>query len=151
MAAPLTGKKVLIIVVSAFAVIIGVNLVMAWQAIATFPGLEVANSYVASQDFDADRAAQEALGWQITPEYGDGTISLIIRDRAGLPAPVDTLAVVIGRPTHVRDDQRPALVYQRGIYTAPVTLAPGNWLIHIDAKAKDGTAFRQRLDFFVKG
>ncbi len=151
MTAPLTGTKVLIIVVSAFALIIGVNLVMAWQAISTFPGLEVANSYVASQDFDADRAAQEALGWNVTPEYANGIISLIVRDKAGLPAPIATLEVVIGRTTHVRDDQRPELAYRGGMFTAPVALKPGNWLIHVEAKAKDGTLFRQRLDFFVKG
>ena len=65
----ITGKHVLAITVSAFAVIIGVNVVMAWKAISTFPGLEVKNSYVASQTFDADRAAQQALGWTLVPEY----------------------------------------------------------------------------------
>ena len=53
----LTGRKVLLIMCSAFAVIIGVNLTLAFQAVATFPGLEVKNSYVASQSFDDDRAA----------------------------------------------------------------------------------------------
>ncbi len=47
---------------SAFAVIIAVNLVLAFKAVRTFPGLEVENSYVASQTFDAERTAQEALG-----------------------------------------------------------------------------------------
>ena len=61
--AELKGKHVLGIAVGAFGVIIAVNLVMAYQAISTFPGLEVANGYVASQTFDADRKAQEALGW----------------------------------------------------------------------------------------
>ena len=53
MAAPLTGRKVLLIAVVAFGVIIGVNVLMAVKAISTFPGLEVQNSYVASQVFDA--------------------------------------------------------------------------------------------------
>ena len=47
----------------AFGVIIAVNLTLAFNAVRTFPGLEVKNSYVASQSFDADRAAQNALGW----------------------------------------------------------------------------------------
>ena len=49
----------------AFGVIIGVNVVMATKAIGTFPGLEVKNSYVASQSFDKRRDAQEALGWDV--------------------------------------------------------------------------------------
>ena len=52
MTRPLTGKHVLAITLVAFGVIIGVNVLMAVKAVGTFPGLEVANSYVASQDFD---------------------------------------------------------------------------------------------------
>ena len=46
----LTGRKVLAITVGFFAVIIAVNLFMAFKAVGTFPGLEVKNSYVASGD-----------------------------------------------------------------------------------------------------
>ena len=59
----ITGRHVLLGMVGAFGVIITVNVVMAWQAVSTFPGLEVKNSYVASQTFDAERKAQLALGW----------------------------------------------------------------------------------------
>jgi nitrogen fixation protein FixH len=48
----------------AFGLIIAVNLTLAFNAIRTFPGLEVKNSYVASQSFDRDRQAQTALDWQ---------------------------------------------------------------------------------------
>ena len=58
----LTGWHVLAIFVGAFGVIIGVNVALAWNAVATFPGLEVDNSYIASQTFDDRREAQEALG-----------------------------------------------------------------------------------------
>ena len=44
--AEITGKYVFAITASAFAVIIGVNLVLAFKAVSTFPGLEVKNSYV---------------------------------------------------------------------------------------------------------
>lgn len=147
----LTGRHVLAIAVSAFGIIIAVNLVMAWQAISTFPGLEVKNSYVASQTFDAEREAQEALGWTAAPEYEDGIFSVVLRDGNGLPAPVSEISVLVGRTTHVRDDQTPALVSRGGIYSAPMDLEPGIWLIHLEAKAADGTAFRQRIDFVVKG
>jgi len=151
MAKPLTGRKVLMIAVGAFGVIITVNLVMAWNAVSTFPGLEVKNSYVASQVFDKNRAAQEALGWVVEPEYSDGKLSLVIRDKSGLPAKVASLKALVGRTTHVRDDVTPKFNYVGGIFVAPLALAPGAWLIHLDAEAAAGTPFSQRIDLFVKG
>jgi len=149
---PLTGRKVLAIVVSAFALIIAVNVYMAVQAISTFPGLEVKNSYVASQTFDVDRASQESLGWTVTHSYGpDGVLTLVMRDAHGLPAPVRSLSVMLGRTTHVRDDRLVDLVYTGGVYTAKLDLQPGKWLLHLDATSEDGIAFRQRYDMFVNG
>lgn len=151
MAKEITGKKVLAFAVGAFGIIIGVNLVMAWQAVSTFPGLEVPNSYVASQSFDKERAAQEALGWTVEPSYENGVLSLVVRDKAGLPAPVAELKALVGRTTHVRADAEPKFTQAGGLFTAPVTLEPGAWLIHLDAKAADGTEFRQRIDLFIEG
>lgn len=147
----LTGRKVLAIAVSFFGVIIVVNVVMASRAVGTFPGVEVANSYVASQTFDKDRAAQEKLGWLVEPSYEDGVLSLVIRDAQGLPARVKTLQAIVGRTTMAADDQTPEFAFKGGIFTAPVALEPGAWLIHLNAEAADGTPFRQRLDLFVKG
>ncbi|MBW6507195.1 MAG: FixH family protein [Rhodobacteraceae bacterium] len=151
MTAPFTGRKMLVLTVGAFGVIIAVNLFMAFKAISTFPGLEVANSYVASQTFDADRKAQEALGWVVEPAYADGVLHIVIRDAAGLPASVRDISVLVGRPTSVRDDQTLVLAQAAGAYSAPVELSMGNWLLHLEAHAPDGTLFRQRLDFMVKG
>ena len=57
----LKGHHVLIMFVGGFSIIIAVNMTLAFNAVSTFPGLETKNSYVASQSFDADRAAQEAV------------------------------------------------------------------------------------------
>ena len=51
----LTGGHVLAMFVAMFGVIITVNMILAFSAVKTFPGLEVKNSYVASQSFDRDR------------------------------------------------------------------------------------------------
>ncbi|MBA4489687.1 FixH family protein [Paracoccus sp. S1E-3] len=142
---PLNGRRVLTIFVGLFTVIIGANLVMAVQAISTFPGLEVKNSYVASQQFDAAREAQEALGWLAEPSYDAGALVLKISDRQGLPAPVQALRVTIGRPTQKRDDVTPEMRYSGGLWVADLALAPGAWVIHLEADAPDGTVFRQRL------
>jgi nitrogen fixation protein FixH len=145
---------VLAITVGFFAVIITVNLVMARAALSTFPGLEVDNSYVASQTFDADRRAQIALGWQMTTAYDrdGGLLSLSFRDAdTGYPSPVARLDVLVGRATEAADDVRPVFVNRAGDFVAPVDLAPGKWLVRVEAEAADGTLFRQRIDLFVRG
>ncbi|MFN3824451.1 MAG: FixH family protein [Pseudorhodobacter sp.] len=149
----LTGRKVFAIVAGFFGVIITVNLFMAYSAVSTFPGLEVQNSYVASQGFDRDKAAQEALGWQLAPDYdaGEGRLRLTFTDAAGAPAEVVGLAVLVGRSTVARDDSRPEFVRQAGVFEAALALDPGKWMMRVEAEAADGTMFRQRIEFFVKG
>lgn len=151
MTKPLTGAKVLAITVSAFAVIIGANVVMAVKAVSTFPGLEVRNSYVASQVFDTERKAQEALGWTLNESLTDGTLRLAFRDRDGLPVAVERLSAVVGRTTEAAEDIRPDFAFRNGDYVAPLPLKPGKWMILLEAFAQDGTRFHQRLDLFVEG
>jgi nitrogen fixation protein FixH len=148
---PLTGRKVFLITASAFAVIIGVNITMAVMAVQTFPGLEVKNSYVASQVFDKERVAQEALGWALEPAYSDGVLTLTFRDAQGLPADVARLTAMIGRTTASADDVTPEFAYAGGAFSAPVRLDRGKWMVLVQAFAPDGTKFHQRIDLFVKG
>jgi nitrogen fixation protein FixH len=148
---PLTGRHVAIITVGAFAVIVGVNLVMAYQAVSTFPGVEVRNSYVASQGWNAARDAQVALGWTLQQDYADGTLTLRFTDAAGLPAPVAGLSVLVGRATEARSDQTPVFVREGGEYRADVALTPGKWMLRVEAEAEDGTKFRQRLSLSIRG
>lgn len=145
----LTGRHVLAITVGAFGIIIAVNLVMAVQAVRTFPGLEVANGYVASQTFDAERKAQQALGWTAVPEYRDGRLTLALTDAEGLPAVVQSIDVLVGRTTASNDDVRPELTRVAGVWEAPLSLARGKWMLKVEAVAADGTVFRQRLELFV--
>ena len=142
---PITGKHVLAGFIAAFGLIIGVNLVLAYSAVKTFPGLEVANSYVASQEFDIRREAQEALGWTVDAAHGDGQLVLSITDRTGAPVEVATLDAVLGRATQVKDDTTPDFRFDGTAYVAPVDLAPGNWNLRMVATAADGTEFRQRV------
>ncbi|MBW4709335.1 FixH family protein [Roseobacter sp. YSTF-M11] len=141
----LTGRHVAIMFVSAFTVIIGVNLLLAYSAVKTFPGLEVKNSYVASQHFDRDREAQTGLGWSVSAQARGGEVILSITDKNGDPVDVASLEATLGRATHVRDDQSPEFVFDGRNYVASTTLAEGNWNLRMIAQAKDGTAFRQRV------
>lgn len=152
MASEITGRHVLIGTVSAFGVIIAVNLFMAYQAISTFPGVEAKNTYYASQNFEAARKAQQALGWHVAEDYQDGHLTLRITEAAtGLPGAVADLQVLVGRATEAREDRLPVFVREGGAFVAPVDLAPGKWLLRIEAVARDGTAFRQQRQLFVKG
>ncbi len=146
----LTGRHVLAITVSAFAVIIGVNLTLAYQAVSTFPGLEVQNSYVASQGFNTRKAAQEALGWQMAPSYAGGRVDLVFTDRNGVPVEVTELDVLIGRTTSTMDDARPAFVPMGDVYSAAQPLSRGKWMVKVTARSLDGTLFEQRSELFVR-
>ncbi len=141
---PLTGRKVLLIVCSAFAVIITVNLTLAYKAVATFPGLEVKNSYVASQHFNADRAAQEALDWNVAAKLESGELRLSF-DHAGTPVAPRILKATLGRATNVSQDQSPVFEWDGAAYVADVALGSGNWNLRLEAEAEDGTMFRQRV------
>jgi nitrogen fixation protein FixH len=148
--ARLKGGHVLAMFIGFFAVVIAANVTLAWQAIATFPGVEVANSYVASQSFDAERMAQQALGWSLTPDYAPGRLRLRFADGAGRAVAVEGLSVLIGRTTEAREDMRPDFVAGPEGYDAAVTLRPGKWMLAVEARAADGTRFHQRLDLMVR-
>lgn len=146
----LTGWHVLMIFGGAFGVIIAVNMVLAFSAVKTFPGLETKNSYIASQTFDDRRAAQEALGWTVEARNTGGLLILAISKADGTPVQVGKLTAVLGRPTHVKEDREPDFQFDGRAYVARETLAPGNWNIRMKATALDGTPFEQRVVFEVK-
>ncbi len=148
---PLTGRKVLLITFAFFGVIIAVNFVLAFKAISTFPGLEVENSYVASQQFDALRKAQIGLGWRLGIDYRDGELVLGFVDASGRPVKPAKLEVVVGRATERKDDVEPEFDYIDGSFRAPLDLVPGIWEIRLRAHSDDGTLFRQTRELFVKG
>ena len=144
-ASTLTGRKVALMFCAAFAVIIGVNLTLAFKAVATFPGLEVKNSYVASQAFDKDRAAQLALGWEVSARIDAETLILTI-DRDGRPVQPKITSAVLGRATSVAQDQFPALRFTGRHFEAPIApTGAGNWNLRLVAEAADGTIFKQRI------
>jgi nitrogen fixation protein FixH len=141
----MTGPKVLIIAVSSFGVILAANLTLAFNAVSTFPGLEVDNSFVASQNFNQELAEQLALGWDVRASHENGILKLAITDSTGQPVQVAHLDAVLGAATHVRADQTPDFRFSDGAYRAPVDIGKGNWNIRLHAVAADGTEFRQRV------
>jgi len=146
----ITGRQVFGVTAGAFGVIIAVNVLMAYKAVSTFPGIEAANGYVASQNFDVKRRAQEALGWKLVHTYRPGHLVLDFTDAEGMPAVLTDLDVLVGRATEAKDDFRPTFTRLAGAFEADVTLPHGKWILMVSAKAADGTAFSQRLDLTVQ-
>ena len=145
-----TGWHVAMIFCGSFGIIIAVNLTLAYNAVHSFPGLEVRNSYVASQEFDANRTAQLALGWSVRADAREGNVILSVTDSLGAPVEVADLRATLGRATHVQDDQSPVFVFDGTSYVAPAKLAPGNWNIRMVARAANGTEFQQRVILHVR-
>ena len=141
----LKGRHVLAMFAGGFGVIVAVNLLLAFSAVRTFPGVEVANSYVASQNFDADRAAQDALGWDVTAEVSGGTMRLAVAGPDGAPVRPASVQALLGRATNVREDRVPDFAWDGAAFVASEALGPGNWNLRVEMVAADGTAFRRRI------
>lgn len=140
----LKGTHVFAMFAAGFGTIIAVNLTLAWNAVNTFPGLEVKNSYVASQSYDRNRAAQEALGWDVAARLDGSQLELRFGKDGAFIRPAIEQAV-FGRATSVVADQTPEFIYRDGAFVAPVEAGAGNWNLRVVAVAEDGTRFQQRI------
>jgi nitrogen fixation protein FixH len=140
-----TGWHMLGLMVGGFGIIIAVNLTLAWNAIATFPGVETRNSYVVSQQFEADRAAQNALRWDVQATLIDQELRVAILDHQGQPVQVEVTRAILGRATHTGEDSTPEFTWSGNALTAPVTAGAGYWNLRLELIAPDGTKFRHRF------
>jgi nitrogen fixation protein FixH len=147
---PLTGRKVFAIAAVSFGVILGANLLLAYQAVSTFSGLVVPNSYIASQEFDARRSAQEALGWTLDLGHDDAMLTVRLTDAAGRTVRPDALEIIVGRPTTSATDRVVDMEPAPQGYVGRIDLAPGNWLVQLRARAGDGTDYSVRHALFVR-
>jgi nitrogen fixation protein FixH len=128
----------------AFSIILAVNLTLAYNAIRTFPGLEVKNSYVASQVFDADRNAQLALDWDVSATLMGDELSLTILEK-GMPISPKIDSAIFGRATNVSQDQFPDFTFDGQALRTRVAGGAGNWNLRLKAQSIDGTKFQQRI------
>lgn len=144
----LTGRKVLMILLAAFGIILAVNMTLLYNAVKTFPGLEVKNSYIASQTFDDRALAQRALGWAPEVKYANGQMNLSIFSNGEFIFP-EVISLRIGRPTHGREDAIPVLLRDTIGYWFKIDLGDGKWFIYVSAEDSNGEPFEQRLEMFV--
>ena len=145
---PLTGRKVFLILASAFGIIFAVNITLLVKAVTTFPGLEVKNSYVASQTFDDRANAQRALEWEPEVKYANGQMNLSIFSNGEFIFP-EVVSVRVGRPTHGRDDVFPDLLRDTIGYWFNIDLDVGKWYVYLSAEDAYGEPFEQRLELVI--
>ena len=134
---PLTGRKVLFVLVTFFGIVIGVNLVMMKFAIQTLPGTEVDSAYSASLNYEKEIAAardQNARNWQVNAHVersgqGGATLQVEAHDNGGRPMSGLKFEGRFERPTDRRADLPVVLAEVGiGIYRADaLAIAPGQW------------------------
>lgn len=134
---PLTGRKVTLWFVAFFGVVVAVNFFMARQATATFGGVVVDNSYVASQNFnrwlDAE-AAQQKLGWKAKAErQHDGRVAVTFSGTgdATLSLKGDAWHPLGRQPDRPLDFARDA----SGRFVSREPLPAGRWRLRLEAGA----------------
>jgi len=140
---PLTGRFVLIAVVSFFAVVIGVNVVMMRLAITTLPGTEVDSAYSASLAYQREILAahqQNARDWKVNAHIErkpDGFAALTIdaRDRSGAPLTGLAIFARLQRPVDRRADRVIEIAESGGgsYRGAAQSVAAGQWDLAIEA------------------
>lgn len=151
---PFTGRHMLAVIFAFFGTIIAVNLVMAFLATGTFPGLVVRNSYVASQNYNqalAETRAHEATGWRMTIGAEDGVIAVALVDRDGAPLGRLAVTATVGRPSTTQYDRQLDLVGDAAGYRAAEALAPGLWEVAVEAREDDRLVFAGRERIHVPG
>ena len=141
-ASELKGHHVLMVLVGFFGVMLIVNGIFVYFALATFSGGDTTNPYRKGLDYNETLAAAERLaarGWQAEIGYDDksGHLSVSVRDRAGAPVTGLGLAAAFSRPATEKEDRTVGLTEaEPGVYTAEIMLAPGAWVISVAPSAE---------------
>ncbi|CDX38701.1 Nitrogen fixation protein FixH [Mesorhizobium sp. SOD10] len=147
-----TGSHMLIVIVSFFAVVIGVNVTMATLARKSWTGLVVENTYVASQQFNEEARkgrAQAALGWKGKLTIASGEVRYGLVDSQGKPVPLHGVKIMFRHPAYEAEDEVATLAAPSGGASAKTeefatrhTPKNGVWIVEIDADAGLATPFR---------
>jgi nitrogen fixation protein FixH len=147
-----TGRHMLLIMIAFFGVIIGVNILMAMVASQSWTGLVVKNSYVASQNFNAELAEarrQAERGWTERLDLDAREARVRLSDGAG-PMRAATVTLKLSRPTHENQDRTIALTEtMAGEYRADVALDAGVWSAEVTATSDRGEVLRRTYRIII--
>ena len=127
---------------------------MAVLANSSWTGLVVANSYVASQNFNRDAEIareQQAVGWKLELKASRSSTTLSLLDRSGQPLSDLQVRAVLQRPTNESGDVKLELLESsNAIYTSETPIASGVWIADVTAVGPDRKPVRFVQRIFVK-
>ena len=142
---PLTGGKVLAMLIAFFGVIFSVNMVMMRLAIQTMPGTDVDSAYTASLAYEKEIVTahdQNARNWKVDAHIerapnGGATLRVEARDNDGKPMSGLKFQGRFERPTDRRADQPVEMAEMGiGIYRGNAAMiAAGQWDLVIEGVA----------------
>lgn len=154
----ITGRFVLITFIAFFGTIAIVNGIMMTLALTTMPGLEVRNSYDASQGYNGELAAmreQAARGWRVdvTLKLTNGTapVSVELKDGSGTAVTGLALSARLSHPASRKGDHAIDLnEVSPGRYIAAIPdVARGAWDLSIEARRGDTRQYTSRSRVFL--
>ncbi len=151
---PLTGRFVLLTLLSFFGVVFAVNFVMMKLAIDTLPGTEVDSAYTASLGFGKEIIAahdQDLRSWRVEAHIqrgadGNATLQVEARDKHGAPVSGLKFQGLLERPTDRRADRPLGLAEVGiGVYRGTAELvAAGQWDLVIEGDVSGKRMFLSR-------
>lgn len=142
-----TGWHMVGVVCLFFGTIISVNFYMAYQAVHSWSGLVVENTYVASQQFNTKvNEAKElnASGVSDALVVSPTKISVEITDAKGQPVLADEVTAIFKRPVGDHQDFVEQLKPEgNGRYAIERPVLAGHWIVDLSAM-KDGSRILHR-------
>lgn len=157
---PITGRKVLIGLISFFGLVFAVNGVFTYLAIETWPGLSTQRAYQEGLDYNRTleaAAAQDALQWRSEVSLAmarpgqPADVSVSIKGPSDAPVGDLDVALRMARPLGEAMATTVNLAERRdGIYWGAVTLpAAGRWYVDVVVTARGAETYRMRHEIWV--
>lgn len=149
----LTGRMVLAILVVFFAVVIGVNVLMARLAAQTFRGLASNHAYAEGLAYNREieaAHAQDALGWRVSGAVtriapGRSRIAVSQSDASGQPTGDAQVDLQFLHPVDRARDKALTLTMEKpGLYTGEIDIAPGHWGLALRVMQNGQVAFQSQ-------
>ena len=147
----LTGRFVLLAIISFFVVVMGVNGIMAYLAVETFSGIQSEKPYENGLAFNRDIArarVQDAQGWNVSEEIsrspsGEVSIDMSIADSSNQIVVGLTVASILKSPVDSRIDCKLVLTDQmNGHYTGVTQCVAGQWDVESIARRDGDIVYR---------
>ncbi len=136
-----TGWHMLGVMLLFFGTIITVNMIMAWNAVNSWSGLVVPNTYVASQQFNAKAEAAKAraaTGIKGKLVVDEKTVRYEVFHPGKGPVDTDSVTAHFRRPVGESQNFDMELTpLSTGVFTGVHDMLPGQWIVEVTA-VKDG-------------